>query len=1066
MKLLKPKPKDINRMRRKSDHAKNQIAFAILSFFCFSFFNVSFTKAADSYTYHVNSVIKRDITIKGTVKDELGSPIPGVSIKEKGTSNTAITNDQGEFTIKATSEQSILVISYLGFSTQEIKATNNINIVLKEDAAGLDEVVVVGFGQQKKASVVGAISTISAKDLKVPTSTLSNAFAGRVAGIIAVQRGGEPGADGSNFYIRGISTFAGPASALIFIDGIESTTADMNALPSEVIDNFSVLKDASATALYGARGANGVLLITTKRGGDLNKAIINARIENTFSTPTQLVKMANGVDYMNAFNYAILNRNPTASPRFSQEKINGTMNGLDPILYPNVDWQDYLFKEYSANQYANLNVKGGSQKADYFVSANFNNNNGMLKKDPLNKFNSNIREKQYNLLANVGVNLTSQTKIVLRLNSRLEDYGGTNTSIQNIYNQIFYAPPALFAPVLPNQNNEDYILFGNLNGGPIPSGSGSNIYRNPYATMVSGYNKRFSSTNTASIDASQDLKFLLPGLTLKGLLSFRNYARTNVLRNFTPYYNEVSGSTTDAQGNTNYIYKSVSRGNSALTSTTNNEGNRLMNVNFVLDWLKSYGNHDVSAMVTYLSREQSNNTPGTDANAFRNSLPVRNQGFAGRLTYGYKSKYFFEGNFGYNGSENFAKGDRFGFFPSLAAGYLISNEEFWQPLSKVVSSLKIRGSWGIVGNAAVYSSDGSAIKFPYLDNVSLTGLAYTFGDTWQTTASGAQITTLGATGAIWERGEKMNLGIDLSLFNKLTVSADVYKENRDDIFMQREVIPAETGIITINPYANLGKVKNEGFDVNLSYNQQVTKNFFINLRGTITYAKNTLIARDEPQLAYPYLSKIGHPLNHQFGLIADGLYKDAADVTNSAKSAYSNVILPGDIKYRDLNNDGIINDNDRTVIGTPYVPQLIYGFGLTSKYKNFDFGFFFQGSGKSSIMMSSIHPFNSDQSTLFDFIAKDYWREDNPNAAYPRLINNINSHNNFQPSTFWLRDVSFLRLKNVEVGYTYKNYRLFFSGQNLLTFSDFKHWDPEVGSANGLTYPNLKVYSIALQLNF
>jgi TonB-linked SusC/RagA family outer membrane protein len=1003
------------------------------------------------------------IDIKGKVTDEKGVPIPGASIREKGTSNVVMSNASGEFKISVKSNESILLVSYVGYASREVVADNNINVVLKENASNLDQVVVVGFGKQKKESVVGAISSISSKDLKVPTSTLSNAFAGRVAGVIAVQRGGEPGADGSSFWIRGISTFAGPSTPLIFIDGVESSVADMNSLPPEVIDNFSVLKDASATALYGARGANGVMLITTKRGGDFDKPRINFRIENTFSSPTKLVKMANGVDYMNAFNYAILNRNPTANPRFLQEKIQGTIDKLDPILYPDVDWQDYLFKDRSANQYANFNMSGGGKKADYFVSANFNNNDGMLKKDPLNKFDNNIKQKQYNLMANVGVNLTENTKAVIRINSRLDDYRGSFSSMQTIYNSIFFASPSLFAPVLPSQNGEDYVLFGNLNGGPNPDPSGSNLYRNPYAMMVSGYTKRFTSTNTASLDVSQNLKFLLNGLNLKGLISFKNYSKTDVLRNFVPYYNEVSGTRQNADGKTEYIYKSVSRGNQALATSSVVEGNRLMNVNFVLDWLRTFGNHDVSAMVTYLSRDESNNVPGTN---FRNSLPIRNQGIAGRLTYGYKSKYFFEGNFGYNGSENFAEGDRFGFFPSLAVGYLISNEKFWKPLSNIVNSLKIRGSWGLVGNASIYDGDGNLIKFPYLDNVNLAGASYIFGNDWQTTASGATITALGAAGAQWEEGSKYNLGVDVTLFNKFSITADIYKEIRDKIFMQRQVVPAETGIIGNNPYANLGRVQSQGFEANLSYQHQLGKDLYVNLRGTITYAKNELLNRDEPVQPYPYLSRIGQPLNTYFGLIAEGLYKDANDIAKSPASTYNSNLMPGDIKYKDLNGDNKIDDLDRTTIGSPSVPQLVYGFGLESHFKKFDFSVFFQGAGKTSQMLSNIHPFNSDQSSLFDFIAKDYWTESNTDAAYPRLINNINDHNNFKTSTFWLRDVSFIRLKNVEFGYTFKQVRLFFAGQNLLTFSKFKDWDPEINSNNGLKYPNLKVYSCGLQLNF
>ncbi|WP_316794693.1 TonB-dependent receptor [Pedobacter frigoris] len=996
------------------------------------------------------------VEIRGKILDEKGLPVSGASITEKGTSNVVKSNNNGEFIINVKSDKSVLSVTYIGYVTREVEALNNVEIVLTETTSEMNEVVIVGFGKQKKVSVVGAISSISPKDLKIPTSTLSNAFAGRIAGVVAVQRGGEPGADGSNFWIRGISTFTGNTSPLIFIDGVESSIGDMNNLAPEVIDNFSVLKDASATALYGARGANGVMLITTKRGGDMDKARINVRLDNTISTPTKLVKMANAVDYMTAYNYAILNRLPTATPRFSDEKIQGTIDNLDPIAYPNVNWQDYLFKDFAMNQYGNINVTGGGKRADYFISGTFNNDNGMLKKDPLGRFDNNIAQQEYNIVANVGVNLTDNTKAVVRINSQLADYSGSSSSTATIYNSIFFSPPALFAPVLPSPA-QDYILFGNLNGGPIPVGSGGNIYQNPYAVMVSGYTKRFTVTNTASFELNQNMKFLLPGLNLKGLVSYKNNSANAITRSFVPFYSEVKSFTED-QGKYNYTYNAITRGTTALSTSSSSSGERLMTINLVADWARSFADHDVSGMVAFLSRDNTINAAGT---AIFPLLPYRNQGIAGRVTYGYKSRYFIEGNFGYNGSDNFENGMRFGFFPSVAAGYLISNETFWKPLAKVVNSLKIRGSYGLVGNDQI-----SGARFPYLDDVNLSTGSYVFGSDWQTSGTGASITRFGAKGATWEEGEKYNVGVDLGLFEKLNLTVDFFSETRDKIFMQRRVIAAETGIVGTNPFANVGKVKNSGFDGNLSYQQQFTPDFYVNLRGTFTFTKNTLLDRDEPKLPYAYLSELGKPLNRPFGLIADGFYKDDADIVNSPVSTYNNDLKPGDLKYKDLNGDNKIDDNDRMQFGNPTVPQIIYGFGVSSQYKKFDFSFFFQGAAKTSLVISGIHPFNSDQSGLLDFIAKDYWTPENPNASYPRLISSINNHNNFQPSTFWLRDGAFIRLKNVEIGYTYKFARMYLSGQNLLTFSDFKLWDPELGGGRGLSYPNLKIGSIGVQFQF
>ncbi len=1002
---------------------------------------------------------RQDHVFRGKVVSSEGDPLPGVTVSELGTSNQTQTNEAGAFILKVSSLNSKIRFSTVGFKSADVLYTATEQIVtLETDAEEMDEVVVVGFGKQKKASVVGAISSISPKALKVPTSTLSNAFAGRIAGVIAVQRGGEPGADGSNFWIRGISTFTGGTSPLIFIDGIESSIGDMNNLAPEVIDNFSVLKDASATALYGARGANGVMLITTKRGGDMDKARINVRLDNTFSTPTKLVKMAGAVDYMTAYNYAILNRLPNASPRFSEEKIQGTRDRLDPIAYPDVDWQDYLFKDFATNQYGNINVTGGGKKADYFISGTFNNDNGMLRKDPLNKFNNNIRQREYNVIANVGVNLSNFTKAVVRINSQLADYSGSSSSTGTIYNSIFYAPPALFAPVLPSAIQQDHILFGNMAGGPIPQASGDGIYENPYARMVSGYTNRFSVTNTASFELNQNMKFLLDGLSLKGLISYKNYSTNSISRSFTPFYYGVNSFRVNDNKQYEYDYRSITRGTTALATTSSSSGDRLMTINLVADWLKSFGDHDVSAMLAYLSRDYTTNAGGT---AIFPLLPFRNQGLAGRVTYAYKSRYFFEGNFGYNGSDNFESKHRFGFFPSLAAGYMISNEDFWKPIAPVVNSLKIRGSWGIVGNDQI-----SGARFPYLDEVNLATGSYTFGNEWQTSATGANITRFGATGATWEEGRKYNLGIDLGLFKKLNLTVDYFSETREKIFMQRRVIAAESGIVGTNPYANIGKVKNSGFDGELSYQQQFSPHFYLNFRGTFTYTKNSLLDRDEPQLPYAYLSELGKPLNRAFGLMADGLYQSEADVANSPQSTFNNDLKPGDIKYRDLNGDNKIDDNDRMQFGNPSVPQIVYGFGVSSQYKKFDFSFFFQGVAKTSLVISGIHPFNSDQSSLLDFIAQDYWTPENTDAAYPRLISSVNEHNNFRTSTFWMRDGAFIRLKNVELGFTYKFARIYLSGQNLLTFSKFKLWDPELGGGSGLSYPNLRVGSVGLQFQF
>lgn len=1000
----------------------------------------------------------KNVKITGQVLDENGESVPGANIVIKGnTAQGTITDADGNFTIMAPTSAT-LVASFIGYKTIEfpLKGSNRAVIKLTPDNELLDEVVVVGFGSQKKASVVGAVQTVKAAELRVPSSSLSTSFAGRISGVVAVQRGGEPGADGANFWIRGVSTFASNQSPLIFIDNVEVSRGDLDALSPEVIEGFSILKDATATALYGARGANGVMLITTRSGKDMEKARINIRIQNSFTQPTQTVKVADGVDYMLARNNAILNRTPDAQPYYSQEVIDGTRNNLNPYIYPNVDWEDYLFKDFTTTQSANVNVTGGGKRVTYFLSGTLNNDSGMLKKDSKNNFNNNINQLRMSLQANVGVNLTTTTKANVRLNAQVLDYSGSAAGTGAIYTAIFEAPPVMFAPTLPAQNGEDYILFGNRNGGPI-----AGKYRNPYAEMVRGYSKKNESTMIASLDLEQDLKFITSGLKAKGLVSFKNWATTNVVRSFSPYFYGIKDYEQGADGQYNYTYEAITKGSKALTTKPTNGGDRLLNYQLSLDYARTFEKHDVGAMFVYLQRDYNENAPDN----FYSTLPVRNQGVAGRVTYGFDNKYLIEANFGYNGSENFGEGKRFGFFPSVAIGYNISNEDFFTPLRNVVSNLKVRGSYGKVGNSSTDS------RFPYLTYVNLEGAEYTFGENWNNTAKGATITRYGDLGARWETGIKANVGFDLNLFNSLSITFDWFTETRKDIFMRRNIVPAESGIIgDLRPYANLGKVKNGGIDLNVEYNKAFSKDLVVSLKGSFTYAKNELLEADEP--VYPdnesYRSEVGKPLNRYTGLIALGLFKDEDDVKNSPEQTFSPNLKPGDIKYKDLNGDGQIDEKDMTQIGNPTVPQIVYGFGGSLQYKNFDFSIFFQGVAKTSLMMQNIHPFTSDQTTLLDFIAQDYWTEENPNpnAEYPRLISNLDSHNNFENSTYWLRNGSFLRLKNLEIGYTYKMARVFLSGQNLLTFSPFKHWDPELGGGKGLTYPNLRVATIGLQLTF
>jgi TonB-linked SusC/RagA family outer membrane protein len=1021
--------------------------------------------------------------ITGKVSDESGTPIAGASVVIKGTNVGVSTGIDGSYSVSTTGADNVLVFSLLGFVTQEtgINGRTVINITLANEAENLEEVVVVGFGKQKKQSVTGAITTISPREMRVPSSNLSNAFAGKLAGVVAVQRTGEPGADGASFWIRGISTFSGATNPLIFIDGVEASTGDMNALSPEVIENFSVLKDATATALYGARGANGVILVNTRQGAKNERAKINIRFEGQMTQPTKTLKLADGVTFMETYNEAEITRGKPAV--FGEDKISGTRRNLNPYIYPNVDWYDVLFNDWAYNQTANINVTGGGNRVTYFMNATLNNDNGMLKNDPLNKFDNNISLQRYSMQGNIAADLTSTTKATVRLNSQILNYSGSYLSTADIYSYMFISPSVLFPPYFPQQPGVDNIMFGNLGNGPIPWG-GANLYRNAYAEMVRGYQNRSENTNTVSFELEQNLKMITEGLRIKGLISFKNWTRTRISRYFTPFFYESSELAADAQnhvweveGRKYGISDPLLKGTTALTFGQENTGDRLMNIQLSADYARTFADrHNVGAMLVYLQRDYNSNAPGD----YYTALPVRNQGIAGRVTYDYDGRYLAEANFGYNGSENFAKGNRFGFFPSFAVGYNISNETFWKPIRHIVSNLKLRGSYGLVGNATISTDIGD--RFPYLTLVNMYGRSFTFGDDWQTTMQGGAISRYGTEGATWETGAKLNGGIDLQILRSLDLIVDIYREERSGIFMRYRTTPIESGMSRdLVPYANLGKVRNQGVDVSLNWNKMFLDNqLAINVRGTFTYSKNTLLDRDEPLNTPDYMSEIGKPLNRNMGLIAIGLFKSPEEIDSSPRQDFGDYSI-GDIKYADLNGDNVIDGNDRTQIGDPTVPQIVWGAGFSAAYKGFDLSLFFQGAAKTSILMGDIHPFNSEYSQLYQSIADDHWSADNPNpnAKYPRLIAQTSrgAHNNHQQSTYWLRNGAFFRLKNVEIGYTYKFARLYLSGQNVFTASDFDLWDPELGGVDGgngyssaqgrgLKYPTLRVFSLGLQLQF
>lgn len=1007
---------------------------------------------------------KRNRTIKGIVRDQNGESVIGANVVLKGTTEGVITDITGEYQIKA-AKGDVLIFSYIGFKSQEVTIgrDNIINVTLKEDTETLEEVVVTAFGVgQKKETMVGSIQQVRPAELKVPSSSLSTSFAGRMAGVVAVQRSGQPGADGADFWIRGKSTFSGATGALIVLDGVEISASALNALDPEVIESFSILKDATATAMYGTRGANGVMIVTTKSGDDLLKPVINFRLEGSVSQMTDVPEMVGGIDYMKLYNESLVTRGITTG-LYSEDKIRGTEQGLNQYVYPNVNWYDEMFKKTALAQRFNFNIRGGKKVVKYFMSASIKHDAGNLRslsKDYFS-YNNNINVTRYDFVNNLDINATKSTKISLGLNVSLRDWGGPDANANDLFSLSREASPVDFPIVFPDRSDKElYPLWGGMSGGVYNNG-----YRNPVAEYVKSYKSQFASTINANLRIEQDLDMITKGLKLHVLASFKNWSSTTVKR--TAGYNQFEVSDFNPETGEYTLGRVGNEQNTALSTEGESTGDRRIFFQAYLDYKRKFGNHDVNAMFLYNQDQYNQNAPGN----LLSSLPRRKQGIAGRLSYAFDNRYLAEVNFGYNGSENFAKGNRFGFFPSVAIGYNISQEKFWKPVSNIISHLKLRASYGLVGN------DGIDERYAYLEDIALhhNSWGYTTGVNQNINYSGPKWNRYYNPNLTWEVGKKLNVGFDMQLFGALNINVDYFRETRDKIFMQKKnTLPTFIGTGSTKIYDNIGKMKNEGFDVSVDYNKQITKDFFVSFKGTFTYAHNTILERDEPPFQlYPNLSSVGHSLGDHLIYKADGLFKDQADVDSHPDQSLGYIPMPGDIKYVNQpdangNYDNIIDSNDRVYMGHPDVPEIIYGFGPSMKYKNWDFSFFFQGVARTSILMDNFHPFGKNATRgVMKFIVDNYWSESNPdpNAEYPRLTRDTNN-NNQAGSSFWLRNGSFLKLKNAEVGYTFKMFRAYLSGSNLLTFSPFKYWDPEMGGGNGMKYPTQRVFNVGIQFTF
>lgn len=1020
------------------------------------------------------SRVLQDSKFKGKISDTGGDPLPGATVQIKGGMKGVIADMDGKFEFDGVKINDVLVVSFLGMETTEItyKGEKSLNIVMEPKADELDEVTVVAFAKQRKESVVSAITTVKPAELKIPSSNLTTAFAGRVAGLISYQQSGEPGKDNANFFIRGITTFGADAKKdpLILIDGVELSTEDLARLNTDDIASFTIMKDATATALYGARGANGVISVMTKEGRE-GKASVNVRIENSFSTPTSKVDQADPITYMRMQNEAIKTRDPLGLSLYSQEKITMTERGLYPNMFPVTDWYNAMFKDLTMNQRANISVSGGGAVARYYVAANMTRDNGNVKVDKRNNFNSNINLMKYTVRSNVNVNLSKTTELILRMSAAFDDYSGPIGGGASMYNHVMQANPVLFKPYYePDEKyaHTNHILFGNYGGAN---------YVNPYAQALRGYNEYSRNTMVTQFVLNQDLKMITEGLTASVLVNMDRYSEYSVNRAYSPFYYSIGSYDLQDQS-----YKLNRLNPTGGTEWINYEpGQRYINSSVYLEAKAEYTRlfkekHNINALLVYTMRNQKSGI----ASNLQLSLPYRNIGLAGRMAYNFDSRYFGEFTFGYNGSERFSVNKRWGFFPSGALGWMLSNEEFFEPLKNVFTQFKFKGSYGMSGQDQIGSGND---RFYYLSDVNMNaGRNVNWGTQMDYNPGGISFNRYANDQIGWETSYKMNVGFEATAAFGLSANLEYFTERRENILLDR-VIPSTMGILPAVK-ANLGKAKGHGVDMELNYEKSFNKNWWLTGRGTLTYATSEAVEWEEPDYTNtPWLSKTGKSLGQTWGYIAERLFIDDEEVKNSP-TQFGNY-MAGDIKYRDVNGDGKISGLDQVPIGYPTTPEINYGFGLSVGYKGLDASFFFQGSARQSfgLDLQKITPFMDGyndglkgENQILQVIADSYWSENNrnPYAFWPRLSNQSTENNN-QTSTWFMQDATFLRLKSVEVGYTIpqalikkikiQNFRVYVSGTNLFCWSKFKLWDPEM-AGNGLGYPIQRVINVGLNLGF
>lgn len=1011
--------------------------------------------------------------ISGRVTDVKGEVIPGAVVREVGDEyNGVVTDIDGLYNINV-GDRSKVEISFLGFKTVEINIGSSTvyDVTLQEEVSELDELVVTGYGEQRKISSIGAQTSLKQQDIKTPTASLSSILAGRLSGVVAVQRSGEPGRDAADIWIRGLAT-PNSSNPLILVDGVER---DFNNIDPEDIESISVLKDASATAVYGVRGANGVIIVKTKPG-IIGKPVVSIDYYEGINHFTKSPELADGVTYMTAVNESL--RNTGRALKYSDAYIENTRHGVDPILYPNVNWRDEIFKDYGQLRRANANVRGGSQMAQFYASVSVYNENGTIKTNPNENYDSATKYTRYNFTTNVNMQITETTEVSIGAQGYLAsgNYPGMRSDI--IFGSTMEVNPVMY----PKMFIIDGIEY-------VPGVHTQGAERNPYADATKrGYRKTMSSRIHSNFRITQDLASITKGLKATAMFAYdvSSNRDTEYNKRENTYYFLDKNNPYDEKGNP-VIVPTWNQGSKVLSFGGNNlQGEKKDYLEAALQYDRVFGDHRAGGMIIYTQQGRNVNHAGSIIDA----IPYRLQGLAGRATYSWRDRYFGEFNIGYNGGENFPKEKRFGTFPAFGLGWVASNETFWKPLEETISFFKIRYTNGKSGNSSV-----GGRRFMYLDQYEWTGgYRYNFGGQ---IVDGVRVVNP-ATMLEWEVAHKQDLGIDLKMFNnELSLTFDLFYEKRDQILLERsQSLPTFAGFQQV-PYGNVGITKTKGFDGDFEYFKSLNKDWKLTLRGNFTYADPVWVDNDIPDKEYSWRNRKGSSLVSQEGFTANGLYTQSdIDVIQAWLASPEGTTQPfatpyntslsqlkaGDIMYKDMNEDGKIDDNDISWIGNGDIPKINYGFGFNLDYKSVSLGMLFQGTAEANRFVGGIvKPFNDTGSGNVYSNITDRWTVENPrqDVFYPRLAygnDQAGNQNNFVNSTWWLKDMSFLRLKTMQISYSLperwsekvgvNNTNIYLMGMNLFTFSKWKLWDPELNTGNGNSYPNNTSYTVGINFNF